>query len=97
MNMPVSETLHARRLANLRRLLKPRHVAFIGGKVDNRSGDSMRPPFFSILVNQVRELALVEVIYDLGGSERGALVHAHIQRPFCPEAETPLWRVDLHL
>ena len=32
MNVPVSETLHARRLANLRRLLKPRHVAFIGGK-----------------------------------------------------------------
>ena len=32
MNVPVSETLQARRLANLRRLLKPRHVAFIGGK-----------------------------------------------------------------
>ena len=32
MNVPVSETLHARRLTNLRRLLKPRHVAFIGGK-----------------------------------------------------------------
>jgi len=30
--VPVSESLHARRLANLRRLLKPRHVAFIGGK-----------------------------------------------------------------
>jgi acyl-CoA synthetase (NDP forming) len=30
--VPVSEALHARRLANLRRLLKPRHVAFIGGK-----------------------------------------------------------------
>jgi acetate---CoA ligase (ADP-forming) len=32
MNVPVPETLHARRLTNLRRLLKPRHVAFIGGK-----------------------------------------------------------------
>jgi acyl-CoA synthetase (NDP forming) len=32
MNVPVSEILRARRLANLRRLLKPRHVAFIGGK-----------------------------------------------------------------
>src|SRR5574341_1134885 len=32
MNVTDSETLHARRLANLRRLLKPRHVAFIGGK-----------------------------------------------------------------
>src|SRR5262244_556887 len=26
------ETLRARRLANLRRVLKPRHVAFVGGK-----------------------------------------------------------------
>ncbi len=32
MNVPVSATLHAQRMANLRRLLKPRHVAFIGGK-----------------------------------------------------------------
>jgi acetate---CoA ligase (ADP-forming) len=32
MNVPVSKILHARRLANLRRLLKPRHVAFIGGR-----------------------------------------------------------------
>ena len=32
MNVPVSKSLHTRRLGNLRRLLKPRHVAFIGGK-----------------------------------------------------------------
>ena len=32
MTEPASENLRARRLANLRRLLKPRHVAFIGGK-----------------------------------------------------------------
>jgi acyl-CoA synthetase (NDP forming) len=32
MNVPVSASLHAQRLANLRRLLRPRHVAFIGGK-----------------------------------------------------------------
>ena len=32
MNVPVSKSLHIRRLGNLRRLLKPRHVAFIGGK-----------------------------------------------------------------
>lgn len=32
MKLPDSETLRARRLANLRRLLKPRHVAFVGGK-----------------------------------------------------------------
>ena len=32
MTEPASESLRAKRLANLRRLLKPRHVAFIGGK-----------------------------------------------------------------
>jgi acyl-CoA synthetase (NDP forming) len=32
MTLPAAETLRAKRLANLRRLLKPRHVAFIGGK-----------------------------------------------------------------
>jgi acetate---CoA ligase (ADP-forming) len=32
MKLPDPETLRARRLANLRRLLKPRHVAFVGGK-----------------------------------------------------------------
>lgn len=32
MNLLAAETLRARRLANLRRLLKPRHVAFVGGK-----------------------------------------------------------------
>jgi acyl-CoA synthetase (NDP forming) len=32
MNLLAAETLRAKRLANLRRLLKPRHVAFVGGK-----------------------------------------------------------------
>jgi len=32
MTLPAAETLRAKRLANLRRLLKPRHVAFVGGK-----------------------------------------------------------------
>src|SRR5262249_31209079 len=32
MNVVPSETPRAKRLANLQRLLKPRHVAFIGGK-----------------------------------------------------------------
>ncbi len=32
MHPPAPESLRAKRLANLRRLLKPRHVAFVGGK-----------------------------------------------------------------
>ncbi len=46
----------------------------------NGSGDSPRPPFLSVLVNQVGQLALARLVYHLFGGHAGAPVHAHIQR-----------------
>src|SRR5262244_2897243 len=64
---------------------------------DNCSGDSLRPPFLSILVNQISELALPAPIYDFCGSESLVRIHAHIQRPLCLPTKTPLGGVNLHL
>src|SRR5262245_23408777 len=68
-----------------------------GSRPDNRSGDSLRPPFVSKFVNQVGKLALAVVIYDLFGRERVARVHPHVERPLRPETESALGYVDLHL
>src|SRR5204863_7807295 len=55
---------------------------------NNGSGDSPRPPFLTEFVNQIGERSLVEPIYHLIGGALGALIHAHVERPFRLKTES---------
>ena len=47
----------------------------------NGSGDCPRPPFLTVFVNEIRQLALARLIHHLFGRGLGSRIHSHIQRP----------------
>jgi len=47
----------------------------------NGSGDCPRPPFLTVFVNEIRQLALARLIHHLFGGGLGSRIHSHIQRP----------------
>ena len=51
-------------------------------------GDSPRPPFLSVFVNEVCKLSLVNLVYHLFGGLPGSRVHPHIQRPIRLKTES---------
>src|SRR3954471_24902084 len=57
-------------------------------RADNGSGDSPRPPFLTEFVNQVGEIALVELVYHLIGGTLAVRVHPHVERSFRLKAES---------
>src|SRR3954469_13830447 len=57
-------------------------------RADNGSGDSPRPPFLTEFVNQIGEIALVELVYHLIGGALTMRVHSHVERPFRLKAES---------
>jgi len=57
-------------------------------RADNGSGDSPRPPFLTEFVNQIGEIALVELVYHLIGGTLAVRVHPHVERSFRLKAES---------
>ena len=62
---------------------------------NNGSGDSPRPPFLSVFVNEVCELVFVRLIHHLCGGHSLARILTHIQRAIRRKTESPVRFVEL--
>jgi len=81
------------RLEAIRRANCP--VVFTGRPRTNGSGDSPRPPFLSVLVNEVSSSRCVCLIHHLFGGDSRSRIHTHVDGPVRLKTKSSVRFVEL--
>src|SRR5262249_37928291 len=63
---------------------------------DDRARDLARVPLFPVRAEDLLQVTLARLVYELGGRRLGRRVHAHVERRVDRIRETTLRTVQLH-